>query len=367
MKKAGIIGLGLIGGSLAKAFTRANIFKEIIAADLNKNHLTAAFNDGVITSYTSDIDDSFADCDVVFICASVNKTVHIAKKLFPLVKKSCIITDAGSTKLNICQELSAFGQNFIGGHPMAGSEMAGYDASTAHLFENAYYILTPAPDTPVENINALTQIINALGAIPITVTPPMHDSVVAAISHLPHIVASALVATVASASEDSFPGLYKLAAGGFKDITRIASSNPDIWGNIYLNNKPEVLHMLNKFKQTLTNFEDMLKFENTSNLWQFLSDAKDFRDNLTAAPPTIFGRIYEILLNVVDSPGAISAVATVLFENGINIKNIGIINNREYEEGVLQIILEDDASRIKATTLLRSMGYDICERNNSKM
>lgn len=365
MNKVGIIGLGLIGGSLAKALKHKCNINTIIAMDIESDALIKAQNEGIINDYTTSVDEYFSDCDIVFICTPVKQITSYVKKLLPFIKNDCILTDVGSTKSTIISELNVVldqtNIHFIGGHPMTGSEKAGYNASRGHLFENAYYILTPQPSTPGDKVEKLKNIIIAIGAIPVILTPQYHDLVTASISHVPHILASALVNMVkALDSKDKY--MHQLAAGGFKDITRIASSSPEMWHNICMTNQKEILYVIDYLVEILTQFSSAVRNKEDDYIWNFFNSAKQYRDTFSNRSPGPFMKTYEIIVDVVDEPGIIANIATLLSKHGINIKNIGIINSREYENGVLQIIFDDETSQEKSIRLLQEMNYVIYKK-----
>jgi len=366
--KAGIVGLGLIGGSLAKALKKKCGFTRVSALNRSLPPLQEAEKDGVVDEYAaeSDLDDEtlhrlFSDCEVIFLCAPADKIPEYAGRLINVISPGCILTDVGSTKMSIYQYmLSKSPVCFIGGHPMAGSEKTGYKNAADYLFENAYYILTPMPWVPEQAVDKLTRIVEGLGAIPTRMAPDAHDAAVAAVSHAPHVIASALVNMVRSL--DKSGGLRALAAGGFKDITRIASSSPEVWEAISLENRGELLTVLRLFVDSLQDFTNQLDHSNSEFIYNFFGEARAYRDSFANKAYGSLNRRFEIRVDVEDKPGIIATVATILSFNGINIKNIGILNSREYENGILQIIFDDEAALNKSSELLKRMNFIPAER-----
>ena len=231
--KIGFIGLGLIGGSVAKAIRKYYPDYELIAFDKSRETLALAVQEGTIDTACSSIDNNFKGCSYIFLCAPVSCNTAYLAQLKEIVKDGCILTDVGSVKTSIHEEIIALNmeENFIGGHPMAGSEKSGFANSKAHLIENAYYILTPSAKVPAEKISAYQELVSSLKALPVVLDYHEHDHVTGTISHLPHIIASSLVNFVRDT--DTQDELMKaLAAGGFKDLTRIASSSPVMWQQI---------------------------------------------------------------------------------------------------------------------------------------
>lgn len=357
MKKVGIIGLGLIGGSIAKALKRRSGY-EVVAMSRNEKSLKAAKDEGVISDYSTTDFSIFKDCDVVFVCVPVAQIAEYADKLAPHIKKTCIITDVGSTKSKIAETFAARDDVvFIGGHPMAGSEKAGYSAASEFLFENAFYILTPRADEKPENLNRMKNIIEAMGAIPVTLNADYHDKVMAAVSHGPHVIAAVLVNMIKN-GDDKFGTMHTLCAGGFKDITRIASSDPTIWQQISIDNKAEILGFIHDFKDLLDSFAASLEEENPDRIFDFFDKTKSYRDSF-AQSKSGFADIYEVYTDIIDKPGTIATVATALSANNINIKNIGIVNNREHQNGILHIILENGGDKTRTVELLKNMDFAV--------
>ena len=244
----GFIGLGLIGGSIAKAIRQYYPDYQILAFDKSRETLALAMRDGTIDISCTAIDEQFSHCSYLFLCAPISYNNAYLSQLKDLIHPDCILTDVGSVKTAIHEEITRLGldANFIGGHPMAGSEKSGFANSKAHLIENAYYILTPSDKVSSEKLEDYRCFVQSLKALPIVLDYRLHDTVTGTISHLPHIIASCLVNFVKST--DTKEELMKLlAAGGFKDITRIASSSPIMWQQICLKNKDNIFFAIRIF------------------------------------------------------------------------------------------------------------------------
>ena len=239
---------------------------------------------------------------------------------------------------------------------MAWSERIGFQNSKASLLENAYYILTPTPDVSGEQVERYAALVKAMGAIPLILDYRQHDYVTAAISHLPHVIASSLVNLVkASDNED---GIMKLvAAGGFKDITRIASSSTVMWQQICLTNKENISQLLERYISSLEKVKDEIDRSDAAQLYHFFDTARSYRDSFIDASSGPIKRVYTINVEIPDEAGSLASVATLLALNHISIKNIGIVHNRESEDGVLRIEFYEEASIEKAEKLLGSRGY----------
>lgn len=363
INKIGIIGLGLIGGSLAKAFKKQKICETIIAMDLDQSTLEKGKREGIVDDYTTKINGAFSDCNIVFLCSPVQYNLVYIDELLPLISSQCILTDVGSTKGEIVEQVLNKGcsHTFIGGHPMTGSEKSGYKASKAHLFENAYYVLTPMDDTPTESLSVLKEIVRSIGSIPVLLSPSAHDYVTAGVSHLPHILASTLVSMV-NYIDTKEEYMKLLAAGGFRDFTRIASSSPLMWQQVCLSNKKQVSELIDIYTELLHHFKNLLENNCSEELLRFFSEAKGYRDHLSE---TTFGSIvktYDIVVDVEDRPGIIADIASTLSSHNINIKNIGIINSREEENGVLEICFYDKDSQENSIQVLKGLHYTAAKR-----
>ncbi|NLY42570.1 MAG: prephenate dehydrogenase [Clostridiaceae bacterium] len=358
-----VIGLGLIGGSIAKALNEKVGIKRIIGIDRDSKVLSEALDKGVIVQGCTDITPDIYDSDIVFVCTPVNKTLEWIQKIIPYLNSRCIVTDAGSTKSQLMDKIEQLPDKFIfvGGHPMAGSEKSGFAYSQGHLFENAYYILIPCAKSTPEAVQELGNLVRKFGSIPLELTAQLHDHVTGAISHVPHVISAALVNMVKEAdTAEQF--MQKLAAGGFKDITRISSSSPEMWQSICFDNQKAVIEILNRYIGILKKFVKDLQSENEQKVYDFFSSAKNFRDSLSSKVTSLIPGTYELIIDVVDRPGIIGEVATLLGKNGINIKNMNINNNREFEGGVLTISLSDVQSLEKADEILTAHGYRVNRR-----
>lgn len=251
LNKIGFIGLGLIGGSIARAVRQYYPDCETVAFDKNREALALATQEAVIDVARTSIDDNFQGCDYIFLCTPVAMNTAYLKQMTPFLHKDLILTDVGSVKTPIHEEAARLGleEYFIGGHPMTGSE-SGFSSSRPLLLENAYYLLTPTEKTPWEKVKAYKEFAASLRALPIILEYKEHDYVTGTISHLPHIIAASLVNFVRN--KDTKDELMKnLAAGGFKDITRIASSSPAMWQQICLQNEENLTSILDDYIHSL--------------------------------------------------------------------------------------------------------------------
>lgn len=360
---AGFIGLGLIGGSIARAIKKYYPSSHIIATSRSIRTTAYALQEGIIDEALDTIDDTFRTCDYIFLCAPVECNAAYLSTLKPLLKEGCILTDVGSTKSDIHAKVAELGleKYFIGGHPMAGSEKTGIENSKALLLENAYYVLTPTSVTSPEMLERYRKLVETIRALPLILTCEKHDYVTAAISHLPHIIASALVNLVKDSDYED-ETMKKVAAGGFKDITRIASSSPEMWEQICSTNSENIMRVLDDYINSLISIRFSMAERDTKRIYELFATSRDYRNSL---PDTGRGPIppsYGIYCDMRDEAGGIAALASILASNSISIKNIGIVHNREFEEAVLNVEFYEEEVKEKAAELLRNYHYTIYER-----
>lgn len=363
MKTIGFIGLGLIGGSIAKTIRKFHPDYRLLAFDKDRSALAEAVSLNVINGICDIEDEQLYNCDYLFLCAPVEFNVEYMEKIKASLGENCILTDVGSVKNVIHEKVTELGLEgrFIGGHPMAGSERSGFSNSSDHLLENAYYIITPGGEVALEKISDFTELISSLGAIPLVITAEEHDFITAGVSHLPHIVASALVNLVNLLDNDA-QYMKMIAAGGFRDITRIASSSPVMWEQICLENQKNISTVLDEFIRMLIQIRCSIDNKEADNIFDMFASSKDYRDSIDIIDNSLIPRSYVLYIDVADEAGAIATIATILATEKVNIKNIGIIHNREFEDGVLKIEFYTDAALEQAKVLLTKRNYKICER-----
>lgn len=357
-------GLGLIGGSIARALRQARPETRILACDIQETALGKAKEEGIADETFGTLDETsgplFCDADYIFLCAPVSHNNENLPFLKKYLRQGTILTDVGSVKAPIHElaEREGLSGCFIGGHPMAGSERIGFANSKASLLENAYYILTPSSQVAKGQIEEFSGLVRSLGAIPLVLDYRQHDRITAAVSHLPHVIASSLVNLVRDS--DGRDGLMKLiAAGGFKDITRIASSSTVMWQQICLTNSANISDLLGQYIESLQRVRDEIDSGDGDRLYTFFDGARRYRDSFIEASSGPIKKVYAIHVEIPDEAGSLASVATLLALNGISIKNIGITHNREFEEGVLRIEFYGPDAIDKAAALLTARGYGI--------
>ena len=362
-KIIGFVGLGLIGGSIAKAIRYFYPDIRIVATSGRKETVDLALSENIIDEGCYKVGETFSKCDYIFLCAPVSFNAKYLADLKPVIKPDCIITDVGSTKTDIHTRVIELDMeaNFIGGHPMAGSEKTGLDNSKRHLIENAYYVVTPTSKVSAEAVEDYVEFIGSLKALPLVLDYKQHDYITAAISHLPHLIAAGLVNLVKhNDSEEQY--MKKVAAGGFKDITRIASSSPIMWEQICVTNHENISELLGKYIESMQEIKDSLDSVCGQDIYDLFEESRDYRNSITDVSHGPIKKAYALYVDLVDETGGIATVATILACNQINLKNIGIVNNREFEEAVLKIEFYEEEPCKKAAALLDKHRYTVYER-----
>lgn len=361
INKVGFIGLGLIGGSIAKAIKKFYPSTTIIAQASRESTIVSAYNDGLIKNDKLLSSNDFNDCDVIFLCCPVQINAEYMRQLKDIIKPSCILTDVGSVKgdiTKIAQELNITNQ-FIGGHPMTGSEHIGYDYSNENLLENSYYILTYDEKIDSNIVKDFEKYISSLGPLTLTMSPTDHDLATAKVSHVPHVIASALVNMLKNTDDELSIG-KTIAAGGFKDTTRIASSSPVMWEHICMTNKDAILDTLASFKNELDKFEKTIREEDAKGFNQLFTEGKNYRDSLTVNNnKKTITMVHELYTYIDDAQGTILPVLVILNDAKISIKNMDIVHNREYEPGVLRLEFYTDDALQLAAKVLAQKDYEI--------
>lgn len=361
--KVGFIGLGLIGGSIARAIRYYYPETYFLAHARSKETMTYALQEGIINQACEEVDERFADCDYIFLCAPVEVNASYLKVLKDIIGPDCILTDVGSTKSDIHRHVEELGltNQFIGGHPMAGSEKSGIANSNRLLLENAYYIITPAADVPQEKVQAYEQMVASLKAIPLLLEYRTHDFVTSAISHLPHLIAAALVNLVHD--EDTPEQTMRMvAAGGFKDITRIASSSPEMWEQICVTNSENILKVLDDYIDSLNKIRTSLVEKDGAAINRLFKESGEYRESFSDLSSGPIKKIPRLYCDLPDEAGSIAVLATILASRGITLKNISIINNRDFDDAMLLVQFYDEEAKVLAAEQLRRYHYTVYER-----
>jgi prephenate dehydrogenase len=359
-----VVGVGLIGGSLAAALRRLPDAPRVTGIDPDEASLALAIEAGVLDDAVpaASLEDAVAvlmTADVVVLAGPVASAASWLE-LLGQAGYAGVVTDVASTKAAVmadARRLLAPGATFVGGHPMAGSERSGVAAADPELFRGAYYVLTPASDTDAEAYRRLHRLVTSIGARVIALDASAHDEAVAAISHVPHIAASALTNLAAERAEVG-SDVLRLAAGGFKDMTRIAAGSPDLWTGICLDNRSAVVRGLDELGAQLSEFAALLRAGDTAGVRAWLARAADVRRSLPARWVPASERLRELTVSMTDRPGAVSSITQAAAHAGCNIEDIGIDHVTE-DTAVLHLLLTDEGDADALVAELTANNFEV--------
>lgn len=355
--RVAILGTGLIGGSIGLGLAAAHDGTEVVGYDADGAAAEAALRVGAIGRVAPDPAAAAADADVVVLAGPIDATAGLVEAIAGSVRDGAVVTDVGSAKAAVVAAgEKAFGRGFVGGHPMAGSERHGVEAASADLFRDAWWILTPTRTTGPEAYARVADLVGRLGAKPVAVSPGKHDSLVARLSHVPQLTASALVDLAAGAGDRE--ALLGLAAGGFRDVTRIAASNPDLWVTILRSNKPSILDALGTLNRKLTSVAGAIERDDWDEVREWLAGARNNRLELFARPD-LSGEPAGLRLPVTDRPGVLAEVTTAAGRLGANIEDLRIVHSTEGGHGRLELVVTGDGPADRLAEALSNMGYRV--------
>ena len=360
IRSAAIVGTGLIGGSLGLALKKLARLERVTGCARTSETLDLAIAKGAIDAGSLDCAEAVRDADIVFIATPASMIIENVKKVAGAVRPGTIITDAGSVKARIVAEADgiagAAGARFVGGHPMAGSELSGVAAANPDLFKNAPYILTPTAATDPDALQSLFTLLGKIGARVFTLNPAAHDRVVGTISHLPHILSASLV-NVTAAGQSEFANIFKLAAGGFYDMTRIAGGPADIWVDICLENRTALQELIAQYQDELETVSELLRDGDASGIRLKLENARAIRQDLPRLKDAEMPLVYELTVIIPNRPKVLSEITLLVADAGINIEDIQIVHSTEADNGLLRLSIlgESEARRVERS--LTERGY----------
>jgi cyclohexadieny/prephenate dehydrogenase len=296
-KRLALIGVGLIGSSISHAARRAGLVGEIVGSSPSSETRKRAEELGLATKMYADPSEAVRGADLVILCAPVGAYAAIAKTIGPHLEQGAIVSDVGSVKSAVVRDIAPHipeGVHFIAGHPVAGTEQSGPDAGFAELFDGRWCILTPEADADESALAQLRTFWERLGSDVEIMSPDHHDMVLAITSHVPHLIAYNIVNTAAHLERVTDKEVIKFSAGGFRDFTRIAASDPVMWRDVFLNNKEAVLEMLGRFSEDLVTLQRAIRFGDGATLEKLFTDARTIRRGIIQAsqdtPQPDFGR-----------------------------------------------------------------------------
>jgi cyclohexadieny/prephenate dehydrogenase len=296
-KKITIIGMGLIGSSIARAINKHHLCKILIAHDNSKKVLKKVTKLKIVNRTEYNLSKSVIDSDLVIICTPLSAYKNVINGIKNNLKKECILTDVGSAKVfvtNVVSKLIKKNTIWIPAHPIAGTEQSGPEAGFAELFKNRWCIITPVNKKNSQYLKKLNNFWKKIGSKVQYMSAEHHDKVMAITSHIPHLIAYNIVGTAANLEKDTKSEVIKYSASGFRDFTRIASSDPTMWRDIALNNRKQILHMLKKFNTDLNNLKQAITNEDGGKLFKLFSKTRKIRQAIVRAGQDIsspnFGR-----------------------------------------------------------------------------
>lgn len=352
-----IAGVGLIGGSLGLAIRRAYPGTRVVGIS-SRAAIDSALDIGAITEGYGyeEIVDIAGSADLILLCTPIHRILGLIRILAPAIREGAVVSDVGSTKraiTSLAAEVFPPQAHFIGGHPMAGAESRGVSAADPFLFQNAIYVLCPVNGVPAPVVDGFSRYIGGIGASVLVMDAALHDCIAASVSHLPQLLAVALVEMVGRRNGDDAPYL-RLAAGGFRDMTRIASSSFTMWDDIFRTNADAVRESVDTFIEALTRIRDSI---GASELGEHFEIANITRGNIPRDSKGFMRTLSEVLVVVEDKPGVIADIAGVLAAQGINIKDIEVLKVREGEGGTIRLAFETPDEAKSAVGLLAGSDY----------
>lgn len=363
-QRIAVIGFGLVGASFAAAVRAAYPDTQMLAVDIDERTVAQAIERGWATAGALPDDPAFErfvvdGCDLVVLATPVGAVEGYFEKLARWDYRG-IVTDTASTKARIASLAAShltYPENYVPGHPMAGSEKNGLEGARPDLFKGAHWILCPDAETPAEHFPRLHELVTSLGARVIALPREDHDAAVAVVSHVPHIVASSLV-QLASRHADDQQALMRLAAGGFKDSTRIAAGSPELWCGIAFDNKDALADGLAEMQGIIGSFADALAAGDRATLTALLAEAAEARRALPAAWVPSTERLLEVRIPMEDRPGVVAEVTTVTSSVGCNIQSIEIDHVTE-DSAVLSLVLTDEGDIGQLSAQLINAGFSV--------
>lgn len=355
-EKITIVGVGLIGGSLGLAIKQCYPGISVIGVDREESVIRRAQERGAIDQGYTDLASGVRDADLIFLATPVRVILQLLPALRSSIAPHALVTDVGSTKARICTIAEeVLPRRFIGGHPMTGSERQGIEAADPLLFENALYVLTPVSVSP-ERLERLREFLEGIGARLLFLEPERHDRIVAYVSHLPQLLAVALTHTVAQQNRQD--ALYAtLAAGGFRDMTRIAASPYEIWHDIIYENALHIERALGDLMEQLNVLKEHVQAHAPAGLASRFRQAADFRNAIPRTSKGFLKPLHRVAVSAPDRPGVLAHFATAIAHAGINIKDIELLKVRENVGGTFHLYFESIKDAERATHILCAAGY----------
>lgn len=358
-EKVSILGLGLLGGSMARAMKARGLCGIVTGLGRTPERLSYALANGIADVAVTDPETAVRGADLVVVATPVGLIPDMLDAIAPHIKPGVVVIDVGSTKVSVVEHAERVlpeSAHFVGCHPMAGSENIGVEASTEILFENALCVVCAAARTEVSSLKRVETLWTELGARALVMSPQEHDLLVAGASHLPHVVAVSLCRTLAAMCDDN-EKVAPLLAGGFRDTTRVASGSPEMWRDIVMANTLPISNVLDQFAKKLDEVRACIARANPDELMNMFTDSKNFRDRIPQRGMGALESEHRIIADVADRPGVLGDIAGALGRAGINLRNMNIQHVRELGGGTLMIVLEKEQDINRALALLGELGF----------
>lgn len=362
--RVAIIGTGLVGASLGLALARLPGIAEVAGYDADPSELREAADRGAVGRVAASAADAARGAELVVLAVPVSAIGKVADEVASALEPGAILTDVASVKTRVVEDLQRAvpsGVHVIGGHPMAGSHERGAAHATGDLFVGATYLLTPTTHTDPQAYQRLHGVVAGIGARPLAVHPERHDLLVAVVSHLPQLAATTLMNLASERARNEHAGLLLLAAGGFRDATRVAASNPDLWLEICAENRSAISAVLDDYAERIEGLRQVLADADDAGLRDVLDSARQARRALPGKEiPS--GRVVELLVPIPDRPGVLAEVTTTVGEAGVNIEDMGIEHAPEGGRGVLRLTIAGESAAARARAALEERAHEVVER-----
>ena len=351
-----VLGTGLIGGSIGLA-ARARLPDAVVTGyDVDPAAAAAACDRGAIDAAAGSVSEAMVRADACFCCAPVGALAELVREALAAAPAECVVTDVGSTKRAIAA--ASDDERFVPGHPVAGAETAGIGHSRSDLFEGATWYLTPAESASGVHYERLHRLVAALGARPVAIDPDAHDRLLAAVSHLPHVLANVLVSRVAGLVEAGTNGGVPRVGPSFRDATRVAGANPAIWADIYASNGPAIAAEIDAAVEALQGVADALRTGDKAAIAAWSDAARSDRQRVLEAELEV-GPVRELRLTVPNRPGIVAQVALALGRAGVNIVDMALAPAADMSSGAMTLWVAGDEVAARARELIEGLGFHV--------
>jgi prephenate dehydrogenase len=354
-----IVGVGLMGGSLGLALAGGP--REVVGVDPDPEALRIALAVGAVGRAVGSLEEAADGADAVVLAAPVPALADLARRAVRATGEGCLVTDLGSAKSALLEALSpAERERFIGGHPVCGAERTGVAFARRDLFRGATWFLTPGPEARPDLFERLHGLVGSVGARPVAIDAGVHDRLMALVSHLPHVLAGALVNQAAGTAPEGREAL-RSAGPSFGDLTRVAGSNPALWADILLANRESLLEALGDFGEALDDVGAALREGDREWLLRFMGEASEARARLRAAQDAEPAEPRRLVVAIPNRPGVISEIATALGHAHINIEDLHLRPGPPEGEGELELVVDGPDAAREAVRLVTGRGYSARE------